>query len=569
MHSRIQIGLAILIGLAITHFFPDAACAGVPQETPPDLLLTPREAVRSDAMSHFAWGFLLQLQGRDAEECRKHYLNALRLAPDSAAILEHSVMHRLLERDFDNLIADLSPIAAEHPEIAQLHLVLSRTLNAQGKTEESIELLEKAFARSGWGELQLFRELFAAHWREKRYDDIRELLRNVRRNPSLRNSFLLKHASAVYFNALAHLPEGPELSGREQRRLLRRALRHARSAASLVSDADRVEDVESLADIFIAHEAWQDAADLLERVRDAKPFPVPGLVLRLAQVLAAMERPDDALALLGDFAASDSLEPVHLVDVAALYFDMERLEESASFYERALLSWPHLLGVRLRLGYLYLRLDRAERNLELLGKVPKLPAEGHFLVSHAYRQLGRTQEAAKALAEAEAAAVKEGKQDFFTVDFYLYFATLCEDLGHTERSLEKAAKALELDPADPVSANFMGYVLADHNRDLPAAEKWVQLALGAEPDNYAYVDSLAWVYFRQQRYGEALVAINRALRLSGREPDPVILDHAGDICAANGLWLLAEKHWREALVSGATTATEIREKLEQIPASDR
>jgi hypothetical protein len=45
----------------------------------------------------------------------------------------------------------------------------------------------------------------------------------------------------------------------------------------------------------------------------------------------------------------------------------------------------------------------------------------------------------------------------------------------------------------------------------------------------------------------------------------VIFDHAGDIYAANGFWLLAEKYWRGALIAGAKEGTKIQEKLRKLP----
>ena len=193
------------------------------------------------------------------------------------------------------------------------------------------------------------------------------------------------------------------------------------------------------------------------------------------------------------------------------------------------------------------------------------PGVAHLIQIHALRRLERTADAAKELARAEEAALKLGQKEFFSSEFYLFYATLCEDLGYTDRSLEKIRKALALEPDDPVCANFLGYVLADRNRDLTEAERWVRLALTAEPDNFAYLDSIAWVHYRQQRFAEAMAEINRALRLAGREVDPVIFDHAGDIYAANGLWVLARKYWQDALSSGSHEAEKIRRKLSQGP----
>lgn len=176
----------------------------------------------------------------------------------------------------------------------------------------------------------------------------------------------------------------------------------------------------------------------------------------------------------------------------------------------------------------------------------------------------KLQDAARALAKCEELAREEGAEQFFTVDFFLYFATICDELGYTDRCLEKVEQAMALSPEDPVCENFYGYVLADHSRELDKAEDFINRALESEPDNYAYVDSLAWVYFRKERYGEALIEINRALRLCENYPDPEILAHAGDIYAATGFMILAERYWRSALQEDYAHPEQVKVQLEEL-----
>jgi tetratricopeptide (TPR) repeat protein len=260
------------------------------------------------------------------------------------------------------------------------------------------------------------------------------------------------------------------------------------------------------------------------------------------------------------------VHPQVALEMGRYYLEVDETEKATLAYERALTIEPNLSRLRLTLGYLYLRQGHPERTIEVVQPMPDLPAEKHLLLSHAYREQRKLDQAAREVALAEEAALKAKDERFFGPSFYLFYATLCEDLGYVDRALEKVAKALELTPRDPVCTNFMGYVLADHNRDLDKAEAWVALALSEDPDNVAYIDSLAWVYFRQGRLQLALNEINRCLRLGGREEDAVILDHAGDIYWANGLRLLARRFWWEALALGMEKESEmarLREKLQQ------
>ena len=100
----------------------------------------------------------------------------------------------------------------------------------------------------------------------------------------------------------------------------------------------------------------------------------------------------------------------------------------------------------------------------------------------------------------------------------------------------------------PEAANSVGYVAAELNVRLDEAKTLIEQALKGEPDNYAYLDSMAWVLFRQGKYEEAQSYINRALRESEQEmARGVIFEHQGDILMKLGRKSEALKAYREAM----------------------
>ena len=118
-------------------------------------------------------------------------------------------------------------------------------------------------------------------------------------------------------------------------------------------------------------------------------------------------------------------------------------------------------------------------------------------------------------------------------------------------SLEKAR------PDDPVVANALGYLLADHDRDLDRAERLIRRALAAEPDNPAYLDSLGWVLFRR---GDWQGAFDRLVEAVNRRPDdPVILEHL-----ARTLWEQGARERARAVLEQAIAAGGDRARLERL-----
>ena len=68
----------------------------------------------------------------------------------------------------------------------------------------------------------------------------------------------------------------------------------------------------------------------------------------------------------------------------------------------------------------------------------------------------------------------------------------------------------------------------------------------AEPQNATYLDTYAWILFRQERYAEAKIYINQTLQCDS-DSSAVIVEHAGDIYAKCGDIDKAVELWTAAL----------------------
>lgn len=114
---------------------------------------------------------------------------------------------------------------------------------------------------------------------------------------------------------------------------------------------------------------------------------------------------------------------------------------------------------------------------------------------------------------------------------------------HCWKQLEKLGALDEYD-----TANSVGYVATVLNVRLDEAEKLIQQAIKAEPENGAYLDSLAWLRYRQGRYREAAELIRDAL--DSQDADfgrGVVLMHAGEIMEKLGDKKAARAYYEEAL----------------------
>ena len=99
----------------------------------------------------------------------------------------------------------------------------------------------------------------------------------------------------------------------------------------------------------------------------------------------------------------------------------------------------------------------------------------------------------------------------------------------------RAKKILEPHLQTPSIANSLGYIGAVLETDLEDCRKYLRNALRKEPKNYAFLDSMAWISFKQKRYADAEKWISKALAsVDTFDGVAVLLEHAGDIAAARG-----------------------------------
>ena len=114
-----------------------------------------------------------------------------------------------------------------------------------------------------------------------------------------------------------------------------------------------------------------------------------------------------------------------------------------------------------------------------------------------------------------------------------------------ELAEEQFKQALGLNPRDAATLNNYGYMLVDRGMRLPEATDFIKRALVEDPNNGAYLDSLGWAYYKQDKLAEAEDTARQAV--SRERHDPTILEHLGDIYFKRGKVDLAAAQWQRSL----------------------
>ncbi len=157
-------------------------------------------------------------------------------------------------------------------------------------------------------------------------------------------------------------------------------------------------------------------------------------------------------------------------------------------------------------------------------------------------QIAGSDEARKQIAKLSLASAQQSSGDFKGAE-----TTLREILAQS--------------PNNPIAQNNLGYFLAERNVKLDEALKLIQQALKTDPDNPSFLDSLAWVYFKQGKLDLAEENLKKALKFDASSA--TIHEHLGDVYQKQGKLELAKASWEKALLlsSDAAQIASIKVKL--------
>jgi len=130
---------------------------------------------------------------------------------------------------------------------------------------------------------------------------------------------------------------------------------------------------------------------------------------------------------------------------------------------------------------------------------------------------------------------------------YLFFlrGECAERQKHEDQAEGFFRQALNLDPENTMTLNYLGYMWADKGIKLPDALKMIRKAVDLEPMNGAYLDSLGWVYFKMGEYELAEDNLRQAVNRD--QSDPTVHMHLGDLYEKTGRIRLAAAQWQISL----------------------
>ena len=520
--------------------------------------LTEKERRTSEGWAEYAKG--VYLQKSSPEKAQRHFENALRLLPDSMKALNAAITPLLEAKELERALEVLEPVVKQSPGVLHLNLLYAQILVGLKKCPAAIEHLRGCCEANGYSELKLAIPLVGYLIMEERFPEAESVLDRLSRNPGFADDMEFAGERVVYWHTVHNLvkaaqskdsssQEGGPGDESDKKGTVKLPPRYTEQYCERMVTLNleklldcRVASSKHLSiagDLFSTFERWDLMWKLLESIEDESIRKLPVFsVMRL-----------DALDKRGDVEeyrkyAQSLLDDEQMVTGLAIKLAecFQRMKDYANAIElvrRLVKGAPEKVEFRRWLAQLYISDRQHDSALKVYQGISKLNAADEYVLSYLWREKGEFEKAYQAIASAE--KMEEGNEKFLDMDFYFSFAIICEKCGKIDEAIKRSRNAYDLDKDNASACNFYGYMLADYNRELPFAKALISKAIKLEPDNVAFLDSMAWVCYRLKEYKSALEFILKTYEKGGlqEDSDGVIAKHAADICRENGLDELA------------------------------
>ena len=232
---------------------------------------------------------------------------------------------------------------------------------------------------------------------------------------------------------------------------------------------------------------------------------------------------------------------VHLIET---YQANKQNDKALEASEKAVKQYPESRELLVQRASLLALTGRTPAGISLLKTLLKNTAEDRevwLAVARIYQQEKQFDQARESVAKAAELSETDEEKEYI----HFLYGSIWERQKNFGRAEAEFRKALELGPDSAMTLNYLGYMWADQGIHLDEAVKYIQRALEIEPNSGAYLDSLGWAYYKQNRMDLAEQYLQKAIQHMGT--DPAILDHLAEVYYKTDRIREAQAKWKAAL----------------------
>ena len=234
---------------------------------------------------------------------------------------------------------------------------------------------------------------------------------------------------------------------------------------------------------------------------------------------------------------SDYLEP-HFY-LARLYAQQSRNKEAIRECMIVLRTAPDDPDVNLLLAEIYVSMDEFDKAITISDKILKRQrieqtkrAEAHFRIAAAYEGKEEAELADFHFQKSIDTYGQVLEKNPGKIDVHYKIAMVYDARGDLELAERHLRRYIELDPDEPNTYNFLGYILAESDKNLEEARTLIEKAVEMDPKNGVFRDSLGWAHFKLGDLDESIAELEKAVEFMPE--DSAVREHLGEAYLKKG-----------------------------------
>ena len=474
---------------------------------------------------------------------------ASELSPGNNAYLERLATGYLMTSDVDEAVKAYEKLAANSPERADVLNILVQLYGQQKDYDRMLDVLQRMEALEGDSEDLTLAKMRAYSLQGKKQEEFEALKAMSDKHPNdlnyrvMTGNWLLQNgkpdeAYAEYLGVLAVDPE------------------------NLMAKMSMID--------YYRTSGQPLRADSLQEALLVNPkTPVENKVSLMRQVVADSEDTGgDSTEVLNIFGKilSQPQETSDIAEMYAAYMTLKRMPQDtiSKALENVLVISPDNSAARFQL----LQIVWSEQDYD---RVVELSRQGldynpdemvfYYFLGLAYIQKDDDDSALDVFRRG-VSQIDDQSSPALVSDFYSIMGDILHDKGYADEAYAAYDSCLQWKDDNLGCLNNYAYYLSVEGKQLEKAAQMSYRTVQAEPDNSTFLDTYAWILFRQKKYADALQYIDMAVD-NDTTGSAVIIEHAGDIHAVNGDIEGALKYWNEALEAGSANGKAIRRKIKE------
>ncbi|PDP80861.1 tetratricopeptide repeat protein [Prevotella intermedia] len=491
-------------------------------------------------------GYYIDMQNGKA--ARYYFEKAAELAPDNPAYLEKLGQFYISQANYEQALAAYERLYANNKTREDVLQILYQLYGSQNNYKKMIEVIERMEMLLGSSEqLSLTKMQIFEQMGDKRKAQA-ELMRLVQKNP-LDLNYRIMLGNWFFQN------DKKKEAFKEYQTVLKEDPSNAAAQLSLLDyyrDAKNEKVVE----------------ELTQKLLESKKTEKETKMALLRQVIIDNQQSDakDSLEVikLFDRVLSYPQEDADIVMMKAAYLTLKNapVDSVNKVYEQAIAIEPDNSRARIALIQNIWKEEQYDKVISISRPAQEYnPEEMVFYYFEGFAQyMKKENDAALQTFKKGVAQIKPDSDPNIVSDFYAIMGDILHEKGLDKEAFEAYDSCLHWRPENLAALNNYAYYLSLSKNDLKKAEQMSYKTIKKEPANPTFLDTYAWILFLQERYEEANIYIDQAIK-NDTTPSGVLFEHAGDIYYHVGKTAEALVSWQQALKLGDKSAT-LKKKIE-------